>query len=85
MKLKSTFITHNSGDEQLMISAGGDFNGMVKSNSTAAEIIDYLKNETTKEKIVAAMLEKYEVEREVLDADVEKVIAALRGIGAIDE
>ena len=85
MKLKSTFITHNSGDEQLMISAGGDFNGMVKSNSTAAEIIDYLKNETTKEKIVAAMLEKYEVEREVLEADVEKVIAALRGIGAIDE
>ncbi len=85
MKLKSTFITHNSGDEQLMISAGGDFNGMVKSNSTAAEIIDYLKNETTKEKFVAAMLEKYEVEREVLEADVEKVIAALRGIGAIDE
>ena len=85
MKLKSTFITHNSGNEQLMISAGGDFNGMVRSNSTAGEIIELLKNETTVEKIVEAMLEKYEVERSVLESDVEKVISALRGIGAIDD
>lgn len=85
MKLNSTFITHNSGNEQLMISAGGNFNGMVRSNSTAAEIIDLLKNETTKEQIIEALLEKYEVEREVVEADVEKVISALRGIGAIDD
>ena len=85
MKLKSTFITHNSGNEQLMISAGGDFNGMVRSNSTAAEIIDMLKKETTREAIIAAMLEKYEVEESVLSSDVDKVISALRGIGAIDE
>ena len=85
MKLKSTFITHTSGNEQLMISAGGDFNGMVRSNSTAAEIIDMLKTETTREKIITAMLEKYEVEESVLSHDVDKVIDALRGIGAIDE
>ena len=85
MKLKSTFITHNSGNEQLMISAGGDFNGMVRSNSTAAEIINILKNETTREAIISAMLDKYEVEEAVVSADVDKVIEALRGIGAIDE
>lgn len=85
MKLKSTFITHNSGNEQLMISAGGDFNGMVRSNSTAGEIIDMMKNEITREQIIAAMLEKYEVEESVLAADVDKVIGKLREIGAIDE
>ena len=85
MKLKSTFITHKSGDEQLMISAGGDFNGMVRSNSTAAEIIDMMKNEITREEIISAMLEKYEVEEAVLSADVDKVISKLREIGAIDE
>ena len=85
MKLKSTFITHTSGNEQLMISAGGDFNGLVRSNSTAAEIIDMLKTETTREKIITAMLEKYEVEESVLSHDVDKVIDALRSIGAIDE
>ena len=85
MKLKSTFITHMSGNEQLMISAGGNFNGIVRSNSTAAEIIDMLKNEITREQIISAMLEKYEVEESVLSADVDKVLNALRGIGAIDE
>ncbi len=85
MKLKKEFITHTSGDEQLMISAGGSFNGMVRSNKTAAFIIDLLKEETTKEKIVSAMLETYDAEEQVISADVDKVIDALRSIGAIDE
>ena len=85
MKLKSTFITHNSGNEQLMISAGGDFHGLVRSNSTAGEIIDMLKKDITREEIIAVMLEKYEVEEAVVSADVDKVIAKLREIGAIDD
>lgn len=85
MKLKKEFITHTSGDEQLMISAGGSFNGMVRSNKTAAFIIDLLKEETTKEKIVSVMLETYDADEQVISADVDKVIDALRGIGAIDE
>ena len=58
---------------------------MVRSNKTAAFIIDLLKEETTKEKIVAAMLERYDAEEQVISADVDKVIDALRSIGAIDE
>ena len=85
MKLKKEFITHTSGDEQLMISAGGSFNGMVRSNKTAAFIIDMLKEETTKRAIVDAMLERYDADEAVISADVDKVIDALRGIGAIDE
>ena len=85
MKLGKTFITHTSGKEQLMISAGGDFSGMVRSNPTAARIIDLLKTETTRDEIVENMLSEYDVAREVLEADVDKVLAALRSIGAIDE
>lgn len=85
MKLNSDFITHTSGNEQLMISVGGSFNGIVRSNSTAAKIIELLGEETTEEKIVDALLEIYEVTRERVTADVRKVISDLRGIGAIDE
>ncbi len=85
MKLKESFITHNSGAEQLMISAGGSFGGMVRSNTTAAAIIDLVKNEITREEIVGAMLEKYDAPRAVLERDVDKVIATLREIGALDE
>ena len=85
MKLKSDFITHEADGQQLMISVGGAFDGMVRSNSTAGAIIDLLKTETTREDIILAMLDIYDVDRAVLEPDVDKVIDALRGIGAIDE
>ena len=85
MKLKSTFITHNSGGEQLMISAGGDFSGMVRSNSTAAAIINMLKSDTTREELIGGMLEIYDATEEQIARDVDRVLEALRGIGAIDE
>ena len=85
MKLKKEFVTHTSDGQQLMISAGGSFNGMVRSNSTAAAIIDLLKSETTRENIILSMLEIYDVERDVLEADVDKVLSTLSEIGAIDE
>jgi len=85
MKLKSEFITHKSGEENLMISVGGNFNGMVRSNSTAAKIIEFLANDTTEEKIVDGLLEIYDVEREKAAADVKRIIADLRKIGAIDD
>ena len=68
-----------------MISAGGSFNGMVRSNKTAGEIIDMLATPTTREAIVEAMLEKYDAPREVIERDVDKVISALSEIGAIDD
>ena len=85
MKLKSSFITHMSGNEQLMISVGGDFSGMVRSNSTAAFIIDILKDDVTIEEIVGKILAEYDVSQEVAAKDVDRVISSLRSIGAIDE
>lgn len=85
MKLKSTFITHSTDGEQLMVSVGGDFSGMVRSNPTAAFIIDMLTEGTTREDIISAMLEKYDAQRAVIERDVDKVLAALNEIGAIDE
>jgi hypothetical protein len=68
-----------------MISAGGGFNGMVRTNSTAGVIISLLATETTRDEIIAAMLEKYDVTEDVLSRDVDRILTELRGIGAIDE
>lgn len=85
MKLKSDFVTHENGSEQIMISAGGTFSGLVRSNETAAFIVNMLKEETTEEKIVDSMASRYDAPRDVIATDVKKVIDILRGIGAIDE
>ena len=52
MKLKDTFVTQEMDGEQIMVEAGGGFAGMVRSNATAAFIVDQLKTETTREAIL---------------------------------
>ena len=86
MKLKDGFITRQTDGEQIMVAVGDvGFAGLVRSNKTAAFIVDCLKSETTKESIVDAMSKKYDAPKDVLDSDVEGILAKLRSIGALDE
>ena len=85
MKLKDSFVTCDSDGEQIMVSTGADFSGLVRSNKTAAFIVEQLKAETTQEKIVDNVLAKYDADRAAVEADVKKVLYTLRKIGALDE
>lgn len=86
MRLKEGFITHESGDEHITVTAGNSaFNGLVRSNRTAGFIIECLKEETTKEIIIAKMLEKYDASREQIAEDVEKILNVLHEIGALND
>lgn len=86
MKLNDNFLTQTIDDTQVMVATGdSDFNGIIRSNSTAAEIIDLLKEETTRDEVVDKMLAKYDAEREEIASDVDMVIATLRKVGAIVE
>ncbi|MEY8517420.1 PqqD family protein [Lachnospiraceae bacterium 29-84] len=85
MKLKQEFITHESNGEQVMVSTDtSHFSGLVRSNGTAAFIVNCLKSETTVEQIVDRMAAEYDAPRDVIASDVTKIIEKLKGIGAID-
>lgn len=86
MKLKEGFITQESDGEQIMVGvANTNFSGIVRSNKTAAFIIDLLKKETTKQDIIDTMLKNYDAPSDVIEKDVDNILKELRGIGAIDE
>lgn len=85
MKLKENFISHISGDEQILIDTTSSFSGLIRSNKTAAFIVECLKEETTKEHIVDLMSEKYDASREVIEKDVSDILDSLRKVGALDE
>lgn len=86
MKIKNGFIPHETGNESLLIPAGGvGFSGLVKGNRTLGVILDMLKEDTTEEKIVAAMKQRFDAPEEIIESDVKKAISELRKIGAIDE
>ncbi len=85
MKLKKEFVTYDTDGKQIMVSVDTKrFSGMVKSNETAAFIINCLKEETDADSIVEKMLQEYDAPREVIAKDVQKVIDTLKEIGALD-
>ena len=86
MKLKDDFITQDIEETQFLVPVGAEaFTGVVRSNPTAAFIVDCLKKETTKEAIVEAMFAEFDAPKDVIAADVEKILGTLRGINAIEE
>ena len=85
MKLKDTFVSHVTNGEQILVDVSSSFSGLIRSNKTAAFIVDQLKSETTLDSIVDAMFEKYDAPKEVLRRDAQAVIDKLRSVGAIDE
>ena len=86
MKLRSEFVIQMIDDTQFLVPVGAEaFSGIVRSNRTAAFIVDCLKEETTKDGIVDAMCGKYDAPREEIAADVEEILNTLRRINALEE
>ena len=86
MKLKNEFITQDIDDTQFLVPVGAEaFSGIVRSNKTAAFIVNCLKEETTETAIVDAMCAKYDAPRETIATDVAVILNKLRFINAIDE
>lgn len=88
MKLKKGFITHTVLGEQMMVAAGPAtkiFHGIVRSNETAAFIVDCLKAETSEAAIVEKILGEYRVDADIAARDVHAIVEKLKSIGAIEE
>jgi hypothetical protein len=88
MKLRNGFITYTTGAEQIMVAAGTAsdvFRGMVRSNATAAFIIDCLKEEISREELGEKLLARYDAPRDVILRDLDRILDSLRKIGALDE
>lgn len=88
MKLKNGIVTNSIDGENFAIATGEaakEFNGLVKNNPTAAFIFELLKTEQTEDSIVAAMLEKYEVDEPTVRADVKELLALLKSKKLIED
>lgn len=87
MKLKEGLFTQEYRGKQLLLASGAaamSFRGVVRSNETAAFIVDQLKTETTEDAIVAALLENYNVTPELAARDVRRIVETLNEIGALE-
>lgn len=86
MKLSPNFLIHTQEDdgEYLLIPvADASFSGVVRGNKTFGAILELLKEETTKEDIIASLMERFDAPEDVITSDVEKALSELSKIGAV--
>ncbi|MBF0716166.1 PqqD family protein [Gemelliphila palaticanis] len=86
MRLHPDYVTHLTGEEQVIVATGDSaakFCGIVRGNETMALIVEYFKEDVTKEFVVDDILSKYDIDRETVEEDVDKVINTLKNIGAL--
>ena len=88
MKLKYEFIIRELGDRYVAVAVGEnaeEFSALVKMNKSGKIMMEMLKEDTTEDKMVAQLMEKYEGTEEFFREQVQKFVGGIRNSGALIE
>ena len=86
MKAKPGFVVRNIADEFILMPTGdniGKFNGTVLLNEVSAFVWEKLQNPLSKEDLLEAVLDEYEVSRDTAAKDLDNLLETLRGYDVI--
>lgn len=81
MKIEKEYILREIADDYIIVPVGKtamEFNGMITVNETGAFLWKLLTKETTKEELLHAMLEEYEVSAKEAEADIDEFLQLLK-------
>ena len=88
MKIKSNFVLRNVADTWVVLSVGDstvDFDGMLTLNESGVKLWETMESGCSRDALVKALTDEYDVATEVASADVENFINKLSSIGCIEE
>ncbi len=93
MKIRKQFIlkklNENTENEMTVVIAVGKYakniSGYIRLNETSEFLWNKLIDGATREELINALLQEYDVSYEIASKDVDWVIETLNKIGAIDE
>ena len=89
MKLKDNLTIRKIGDEYMMVSESGsglDYTRVISLNKSAAYLVQEVhQKEFTKEEWVELLIDKYDVDKEKAETDVQALIDKLAKEGLFDE
>ncbi len=88
MKIKDGFILKDVAGSKIVIATGEqrlNFNGIITFNNVGADVFNLLDGTNSTEDIITNISEKYGVGRDVVKADIEKLIDKMRKHNLIEE
>ena len=81
MKIEKEYILREIAGDYIIVPVGAtalEFNGMITVNETGAFLWEKLREGTTKEELLHAMLEEYEVSEKEAEADIQEFLQMLQ-------
>ena len=88
MQLKNRYEIMSVEDQIFAVpveNVNGTYSGMIKLSKTAAVIFELLQNETNESDIIEKMINRFDVSKDILAADVHKAVSLLREKGLLIE
>lgn len=88
MKIKDGYILKKVAGENIVIATGEarlSFNGIITFNEVGAEVFARLDGTRTLEEIVNEIVLLYDAPREVIEADIIKLIEKMKNHGLLEE
>ena len=87
MKAKPGFILRNVVDEYILMPTGdniGKFNGTVLLNPVSAFVWEKLQEPISREELLKAILDEFEVEKAIASKDLDTLLETLKGFDVIE-
>lgn len=88
MKLKDGYLLRNVAGVSIVVPVAErviEFKGMMTLNETGAFLWEQLQEEKTKEQLLAALLEEFEVEEQMAEQDLQEFLLKLNDVNVLDE
>ena len=81
MKVKKGYVLREVADQVVVVPTGEqalNFNGILTLNSSGKLLWEQLQNDVTMDDLIAAMLNRYNVTKDVAKKDIEEFIGILK-------
>ena len=88
MKIKDGFVLRNVVDEYMVMPTGeniAEFEGAVVLNEVSAMLYKLLEKSTSREDLLTAMLNQYDVDEETALTDLDEVLETFEQIGLLEK
>ena len=87
MKLKDGFLLRKVAGKNIVVSVASDinFNGMITLNETGVFYWEKLKNQITKEELLAEILKEYDVSEDEAAKDLDEFLLKLSEVEILED
>lgn len=88
MKVKEGYVLREVAGNSIVVAIGDgavDFNGLITINEVGTFLWKLLINGTTRQGLLRAVLEEYDIDEQTAQKDIDEFIEKLRQAGLMDE